>query len=78
MPTWQEIGRNNFQAAVSLYDDGYYRSSTSRFYSVQDANASELAPYPCLSDSSGRLSGHFPAAACRCALSDTAQLCCDV
>ena len=32
MPTWQEIGRNNFQAAVSLYDDGYYRSSTSRFY----------------------------------------------
>ena len=32
MPTWKEIGRNNFQAAVSLYDDGYYRSSTSRFY----------------------------------------------
>ena len=42
--------------------------------SAQDVNASELAPYPFLSDSSGRLSGHFPAAACRCALSDTPQL----
>ena len=43
-------------------------------YSSQDVNASELAPYPCLSDASGRLSGHFTAAACRCALFDTPQL----
>jgi len=34
----------------------------------------ELAPYPCLSGSSGRLSGHIRAAACRRNLSDTPQL----
>ena len=43
-------------------------------YSVRDVNTPELAPYPCLSDPSGRLSGHFPAAACRRDLSDTPQL----
>jgi len=40
----------------------------------QDANTSELAPYPCLSELSGRLSGHIRAAACRRNLSDTPQL----
>ena len=32
MATWQEIGRSNFGAAVSLYDSGHYRSTVSRFY----------------------------------------------
>lgn len=32
MATWQEIGRSNFEAAVSLYDAGHYRSAASRFY----------------------------------------------
>jgi len=32
MATWQEIGRSNFEAAVSLYDGGHYRSAASRFY----------------------------------------------
>ena len=32
MATWQEIGIDNFQAAVALYDGGYYRNATSRFY----------------------------------------------
>ena len=32
MPTWQEIGKDNFRAAVALYDGGYYRNATSRFY----------------------------------------------
>ena len=32
MATWQEIGINNFEAARNLYEDGKYRSATSRFY----------------------------------------------
>ncbi|MGI4790287.1 MAG: HEPN domain-containing protein [Janthinobacterium lividum] len=32
MATWQEIGTDNFRAAVALYDGGYYRNATSRFY----------------------------------------------
>jgi len=40
----------------------------------QDVNTSELAPYPCLSELSGRLSGHFPVAASRRRLSDTSGL----
>ena len=32
MATWQEIGQDNFQAAVELYDGGRYRSAISRFY----------------------------------------------
>ncbi len=32
MTTWQEIGIDNFRAAVALYDGGYYRNATSRFY----------------------------------------------
>ena len=33
MPTWQEIGVENFQAALNLYDGArQYRSATSRFY----------------------------------------------
>ena len=32
MATWQEIGQDNFRAAVALYDGGYYRNATSRFY----------------------------------------------
>jgi len=30
--TWQEIGSDNFRAAVALYDGGFYRNATSRFY----------------------------------------------
>ncbi len=44
------------------------------FIPNQDVNTSELAPYPYLSNSSGRLSGHFPAAAYRRNHSDTSQL----
>ena len=32
MATWQEIGIDNFHAAVALYDGGYYRNAASRFY----------------------------------------------
>ena len=32
MATWQEIGQDNFRAAVALYDGGYCRNATSRFY----------------------------------------------
>lgn len=32
MATWQEIGVDNFRAAVALYDGGFYRNATSRFY----------------------------------------------
>ena len=32
MPTWKEIGQDNFRAAISLYDEGYYRSASCRFY----------------------------------------------
>ena len=32
MATWQEIGQDNFRAAVTLYDGGFYRNATSRFY----------------------------------------------
>lgn len=32
MATWQEIGIDNFRAAVALYDSGFYRNATSRFY----------------------------------------------
>ena len=32
MATWQEIGIDNFRAAVALYDGGFYRNATSRFY----------------------------------------------
>jgi|GEM_PF-1496370 len=32
MATWQEIGSDNFRAAVALYDGGYYRNAASRFY----------------------------------------------
>lgn len=32
MATWQEIGQDNFRAAVALYDGGYYRNAVSRFY----------------------------------------------
>ena len=32
MATWQEIGIDNFRAAVALYDGGYYRDAASRFY----------------------------------------------
>lgn len=32
MATWQEIGVNNFRAAVNLIDLKQYRSATSRFY----------------------------------------------
>ena len=32
MPTWQEIGIENFQAGRELLDGGRYRSSVSRFY----------------------------------------------
>ncbi len=34
MATWQEIGQDNFHGAVALYDSGYYRDATSRFYSA--------------------------------------------
>jgi hypothetical protein len=30
--TWQEIGIDNFRAAITLYDGGFYRNATSRFY----------------------------------------------
>ena len=54
MPTWQEIGRNNFQAAVSLYDDGYYRSSTSRFYyAVFSVTTGELIQHSAAGDFTG-------------------------
>jgi len=43
-------------------------------YSQRDVNTPQLAASPCLSDLNGRLSGHFPAAACRRDLSDTPQL----
>ena len=32
MATWQEIGVDKFRAAVALYDGGFYRNATSRFY----------------------------------------------
>ena len=32
MATWQEIGSDNFRAAIALYDGGFYRNATSRFY----------------------------------------------
>ena len=32
MATWQEIGQDNFRAAVALYGGGYYRNAVSRFY----------------------------------------------
>lgn len=32
MATWQEIGIDNFRAAVTLYDGGFYRNASSRFY----------------------------------------------
>lgn len=32
MATWQEIGIDNFQAAVALYDGGFYRNAANRFY----------------------------------------------
>ena len=32
MPTWKEIGQDNFRAARELYQAGHYRSSVSRFY----------------------------------------------
>ncbi len=32
MATWQEIGTDNFRAAVVLYDGGFYRNAVSRFY----------------------------------------------
>ncbi len=32
MATWQEVGNDGFRAAVALYDGGYYRNATSRFY----------------------------------------------
>ena len=32
MATWQEIGIDNFRAAVALYDGGHYRNAASRFY----------------------------------------------
>ena len=32
MATWQEISSDNFRAAVALYDGGFYRNATSRFY----------------------------------------------
>lgn len=32
MATWQEIGIDSFRAAVALYDGGFYRNATSRFY----------------------------------------------
>ena len=32
MATWKDIAQDNFRAAVSLYDGGYYRNATSRFY----------------------------------------------
>lgn len=32
MATGQEIGIDNFRAAVALYDGGFYRNATSRFY----------------------------------------------
>ena len=54
--------------------DAPMKSSPELLLLCQDVNASELAPCPCLSDPSGRLSGHFPAAACRRDLSDTPQL----
>ncbi len=32
MATWQEIGQDDFRAAVELYESGRYRSAVSRFY----------------------------------------------
>ena len=32
MPTWQEVGQDNFRAAIELYESGRYRSAVSRFY----------------------------------------------
>jgi uncharacterized protein (UPF0332 family) len=32
LATWQDVGIDNFRAAVELYDGGHYRSATSRFY----------------------------------------------
>ena len=32
MATWQDVGIDNFRAAMELYDGGRYRSATSRFY----------------------------------------------
>lgn len=32
MATWQEIGSDNFRAAIALYDSGFYRNAASRFY----------------------------------------------
>ncbi len=32
MATWQDVGVDNFRAAVKLYDGGHHRSATSRFY----------------------------------------------
>ncbi len=32
MATWQTLGQENFRAAVFLYENGLYRSATSRFY----------------------------------------------
>ncbi len=32
MATWQEIGIDNFRAAVTLYDGGFSRSATRRLY----------------------------------------------
>ena len=32
MATWQEIGSDSFRVAVALYDGGYDRNATSRFY----------------------------------------------
>ncbi len=52
----------------------YFHEKLGEFIPMQDVNTSELAPYPCLSNSSGRLSGHFPAAAYRRNRSDTSQL----
>ena len=41
---------------------------------MRDVNSPQLAAKPNLSDLGGRLSGHFPTAACRRHLSDTPQL----
>lgn len=32
MVTWQEIGQDNFRAAVAFYDGGYYQNAVSRLY----------------------------------------------
>ena len=57
MATWQEIGTDNFRAAVALYDGGYYRNATSRFYyaafSALTAELTQRGARPAFRDNRG-------------------------